>query len=85
MRVAFWSTSMSYDHKRDFSNFQIEYHRIFKLGLTFLFGDNFGPSMTYEILSSEIQSSFPKIRSGPPQHLFSIADVAKWAPRMTKI
>jgi len=32
-----------------------------------------------------MSAHFMKIRSKPSQHVFSIIDLAKWAPRITKI
>ena len=45
----------SYNHNREFPNFQIEYYRIIALGLKFLIGQNFQPSMTYEVELSKIK------------------------------
>jgi hypothetical protein len=44
-----WPTSTSYDQKRVFILWQIEYNRIIALGLIFSIDHNFGPSMTYEV------------------------------------
>ena len=50
-----WAISTSYAHKRDFPNLQIEYYRIIRLELTFSNDNNFGPSMTHEVLFTAIE------------------------------
>jgi hypothetical protein len=44
-----WSTSTSYDNKRDFKVLQIEYCRQNLSRVDFLNGDGFGPSMAHDI------------------------------------
>jgi hypothetical protein len=67
-----WSTSTGHDHKRAVLT---EYCRAKKMGLTFSNCYNFRPLMT---------THFLKMRSKPSQHVFSVIDLAKWAPRITK-
>jgi hypothetical protein len=44
-----WSTSSSYDHKRDFQVSKSNIVIRISLGLTFSISHNFGPSITHEV------------------------------------
>jgi hypothetical protein len=92
-RVLIWSVSSSYD-ERDFQNFQIEYNRQDLIRVIFSNGHNLSHRWPIESylhkqrpwcpLQVHKSAAFLKMRSKPSQHLFSIIDLAKWAPRITK-